>query len=174
MRKLGQPAVGIPNRAKMVEPPTVTSPKTWQFVKHDHKAQRAGCFAPGTRILLASGDQKKIESVEVGDLVWTAQGPKKVIRVWDNGPVDDWMEVTYGDIKLICTPNHPFWLDGVGWVAIGDLNGADLEREKVCRLRGAVYAQGQEDRDLRESMRGPTQPLEERSQADSGQRRWKE
>jgi len=114
-------AVGIPDRSDYVDPPKVTDPKIWKFTLHDHEARRAGCFLPSTRVLMASGEYERIDSIKKDDLVWTFVGPKRVIRVWDNGPVDEWLEVAYGDDKVVCTSNHPFWVEGRGWVAIGDL-----------------------------------------------------
>jgi hypothetical protein len=39
---MAEEAKGIPSRARVVEPPEVSKPKIWQFVRHDHEAERAG------------------------------------------------------------------------------------------------------------------------------------
>jgi len=42
LKKVGQGAVGIPDRSKYVPPPEVSDTRIWQFTRHDHEAERAG------------------------------------------------------------------------------------------------------------------------------------
>lgn len=123
LTKKAQKAVGIPDRSNYVPPPEINDSRIFQFTRHDHVGERAGCFVSGTKVLLADGSQKEIQECRVGDLVWTLYGPRKVLKVWDNGPSSDWLEVRYGSFCITCTQNHPFWLDSVGWIPIGELEG---------------------------------------------------
>jgi Flp pilus assembly pilin Flp len=97
--------------------------------------QPSKCFAAGTPVLTADGE-RPIEAIAPGELVWSRDEatatdvlapvrhlfvtPKTlVIGVeipWDVGKLE----------RIAVTPEHPFWVDGSGWVAASELNGAPL------------------------------------------------
>ncbi len=87
------------------------------------KAQDHLCFRGDTGILMADGTRKRIDAIEAGDMVWTLQGPKPVIRRYDNGvrPVENYeMHSDTKNISLWCTKSHKIWT-AKGWKPISQL-----------------------------------------------------
>ncbi|HET9671787.1 MAG TPA: recombinase RecA [Actinomycetota bacterium] len=98
-----------------------------------------GCFSYGTRVTLADGSQEKIGKivnqrmpVEVlsydpdrGEIV-----PKKVVRWFDNGPAERFLQFTVakpsgnGRSQFGCTPNHRILTPG-GWREAQELRPGD-------------------------------------------------
>ena len=77
-----------------------------------------GCFAAGTRILMANGLYKNIEDVQAGDRVINRDGqPVTVVRAWQTG-VREVMAIrhTASYRETLATPDHRF--------LIGDLSTA--------------------------------------------------
>ena len=75
-----------------------------------------GCFAAGTRILMADSTYKNIENIDVGDRVINMHGePVTVRRAWCTG-TRDVMAVRHvaSPKETVATPDHRFW--------VGDLN----------------------------------------------------
>ena len=81
------------------------------------------CFPAGTTISTPSGPQA-IESIRLGDVVDTLEGPRRVTRLYQRETRHDLVAVTAGGKRTACTPNHPF-LTRRGWVAAGDLCRGD-------------------------------------------------
>lgn len=94
-----------------------------------------GCFAEGTPILTSRG-LVPIESVQVGDLVWSRdtetgeEGWRPVTRtvIHEDEPL---VALTIRDDQgredtVLATPNHPFWVEGRGWTPAAEL--APLDR----------------------------------------------
>jgi phage terminase large subunit len=80
------------------------------------------CFVYDTEINTNCG-MKKIGEVKVGDLVFTRNGYKKVVKIWDNGlkqVKDYWLHLDTDMIKLRCTNNHLI-LTNKGWKPISKL-----------------------------------------------------
>ncbi|MBR0225156.1 MAG: hypothetical protein IJL92_03770, partial [Thermoguttaceae bacterium] len=89
------------------------------------------CFVAGTPVLMADGSRRAIETLRPGDLVLAADqlnpesapAPAMVVRFFDNG------EQTVVRLRfevLVCTPEHPFYVLGKGWVCAEELVEGDL------------------------------------------------
>jgi intein/homing endonuclease len=87
------------------------------------------CFT-GDTLVAAEDGYKRIDEIEVGDLVWaynveTAEFElKEVLTVYvkENKEIL-YLETSTGDIDT--TTNHPFYVLNKGWVAAGDLEVGD-------------------------------------------------
>ena len=87
------------------------------------------CFVRGTKIHTKDG-LRPIEKLNVGDLVWSrnertgeeSYKPIETVVVKKANEIA-FVTVTNGrSVETIgATPNHPFWVDGQGWVAAGKL-----------------------------------------------------
>jgi hypothetical protein len=103
--------------------------------KHDQYSH--GCFVAGTIVKTERGDVL-IESVKVGDAVWTPAGYSRVLA---SGPVkttNDLVEVCVGASSIVCTPEHKF-LTNRGFVRADALRYTDRVfsgREWQCILIG--------------------------------------
>ena len=88
------------------------------------------CFTADTPVYTDIG-MVCIEDVAVGDMVWSRNYDtgevelKEVLIVWVK-QTDELVHVTTEDGEIIdTTSNHPFYVDGKGWVAAGDLEVGD-------------------------------------------------
>ncbi|WFR56235.1 polymorphic toxin-type HINT domain-containing protein [Anaerocolumna sp. AGMB13025] len=88
------------------------------------------CFVEGT-LILTEGMSKKIEDIKVGDLVWSESietgksGFKKVIELFrHNQDYFIYIHIVGNVIKT--TADHPFWVQGKGWILAGNLQVCDL------------------------------------------------
>ena len=108
---------------------------------------RSACLAEGTKISCV-GEEKNIEDVKVGDLVYCydKEGKlhiRKVTKTWDHG-IKDCLEVKWQSSgtgrtgSLICTPNHPFMTKYKGWVKAEDLKRYD----KIYHLKRNIKKDG--------------------------------
>lgn len=78
-----------------------------------------GCFAAGTRVLMANGTYSDIEKIQAGDRVINMNGqPVTVLRAWCTG-VRDVMAVrhTASAQETVVTPDHRFWVGDLSTVA---------------------------------------------------------
>lgn len=93
------------------------------------------CFAAGTLVATETGD-RPIEGIVPGDRVWArdpdsgAVALREVQRTWINrrAPVVD-VELSTGlstPEHIRATADHPFWVEGRGWVPAGELAGDAL------------------------------------------------
>ena len=82
--------------------------KTYQ--EHGH------CFVGSTLITTILG-QKRIDQIEVGDLVLTRKGYKPVLKVFNNG-VKEVKSYFIGDKKLTCTPDHKIYTKNKGFTRV--------------------------------------------------------
>lgn len=105
----------------------------------------AWCFIAETPVLLANGQEARIDRVQVGDYVQTRHGPRKVLAAGctaKNAPV---LKVTLSDgRKIIGTAKHPVWVDELGWVPLGQLKPGDpLCVTPACsgRVKPTTYQQ---------------------------------
>ncbi|MGE7998693.1 polymorphic toxin-type HINT domain-containing protein [Lysinibacillus sp. NPDC093190] len=95
------------------------------------KTVKAGCncFVAGTKVLTDEGE-KNIEDIEVGDMVLAKdevageQAYKEVTLLYRNDK-EIIYELTVGDQVIETTDNHPFWVEGKGWVLAADLQVGD-------------------------------------------------
>ncbi|MFG1891080.1 RHS repeat-associated core domain-containing protein [Micromonospora sp. NPDC049051] len=94
-----------------------------------------GCnsFAGDTEVLLAAGDTKPLEEIEVGDVVLATdpetgeQGPRTVTAVWVHDDELRDLEVTGG--RLRTTEDHPYWnVTDQQWQLASELDPGDLLR----------------------------------------------
>ncbi len=89
------------------------------------------CFTAGTRVLTDEGE-KNIEDIEVGDRVlakseFDANGElayKEVTALYRNQR-DDIIKLHVGEQVIETTDNHPFWVEGKGWVFADELQVGD-------------------------------------------------
>ncbi len=120
------------------------------------KCTGTSCFAAGTPVLTASG-LRPIEAIEAGDLV-RASDPesgevheRRVLRTMRR-PATSVVALSVtrtGDTRetVITTHEHPFWVQGRGWVAAGSLRLLDV----LASTRGETRVTSLEEReDVRE------------------------
>ena len=91
-----------------------------------------GCFIAGTKVKTADGE-KNIEDVEIGDYV-LAENPetgeqeyKKVVRTYIHEKTT-LVHVFVGEEEIETTVEHPFYVEGIGFVAAGELRAGDIIR----------------------------------------------
>lgn len=97
-----------------------------------------GCVVSDTRIRMADGSSKYIRNIEPGDMVAGFQDgkivPSKVLKVWQNGPVDDWLKIKFPRNRagrgssfgvVTCTPNHRFLQPDGSYVEASKLSTGD-------------------------------------------------
>lgn len=92
------------------------------------------CFGPGTPVMTPEGE-KPIETIAVGDLVLARDPetgitmPRRVEQLFitsNREVLDVGLERQDGGVEhLTVTPEHPFWLDGRGFVPVGSVNPGD-------------------------------------------------
>jgi len=88
------------------------------------------CFVAGTLIRTENG-YRPIEEIEVGDKVWAKDlaAGEDVLREVDELSVRETVELvrlTVAGAVLSTTAEHPFWVDGRGWIEAGDLVPGDV------------------------------------------------
>ncbi|MEC0210419.1 polymorphic toxin-type HINT domain-containing protein [Paenibacillus ehimensis] len=87
------------------------------------------CFTAGTKVLTDEGEEN-IEDIEVGDKVLSKDEKtgeakyKEVIGLYRNDR-DDIIKLHVGNQPIETTNNHPFWVEGKGWVLAGSLQVGD-------------------------------------------------
>ena len=84
-----------------------------------------GCLVSGTLIKMSDGALKEIESIVVGELVDTLEGPKEVTHIWDPETLEtgepECYEIEFDDgFKVICSSEHQFLTDA-GWVKASEI-----------------------------------------------------
>ncbi|CAM4419007.1 IMP dehydrogenase [Deinococcus marmoris] len=78
-----------------------------------------GCFAAGTRVLMAGGSYQNIEAIKVGDRVLNMHGqPVTVTNSWCTG-VREVMAVkhVHSPRETLVTPDHQFWVGDLSTVS---------------------------------------------------------
>ncbi len=97
------------------------------------------CFAAGTLVHTKEG-LKPIEQIQVGDWVLSkpenggeqaykrvlqtfAHEPERVVRVYYQKPNNKPSTALGTAIPIICTPNHPFWIQEQGWTGVAQIQG---------------------------------------------------
>jgi hypothetical protein len=90
------------------------------------------CFVAGTPILTRYG-KKPIEDLRPGDWVvaWDEETEgiiERSVTDWYQREVASIIDVFVGIEKISCSPEHPFWIDGKGWVL-------SFQLEQGMRLR---------------------------------------
>lgn len=90
-----------------------------------------GCFSKDTMVTLATGEQKPISDIVVGDYVLTydtniqEQCVSPVTNVWLGTDLQkNWVRLVFDDRKIECTEDHLFWTQR-GWVEAKNLLSSD-------------------------------------------------
>jgi hypothetical protein len=109
-----------------------------------------GCFTEGTLVLTEDG-QKKIEEIEVGDLVWAydedikAQVLKEVVSTFAFERTIVY-KIYLGEEIIEATEDHPFFVGG-NWVKVKDLKvgsgltsytGGEIKIDKIEKVSGEL------------------------------------
>ena len=82
---------------------------------------------------------KKIEDIKVGDKVWAYDEKtkknklKKVVRLFRN-KTKEWFHVFINKQEIVCTGEHPFYINNKGWVKARDL----IENDEVIHYNEGV------------------------------------
>ena len=97
-----------------------------------------GCFAAGTRVLLANGAYEDIDKLRAGDRVLNMHGqPVTVLRAWCTG-VREVMAVRHVHSleETVVTPDHQFWVGDLSSVSAAFVTSRGYGRalEKPTRL----------------------------------------
>ena len=92
------------------------------------------CFIAGTLVACLSADgeeiHKRIEEIEIGDRVLAydeetgEQGYKPVARLFRN-QTKEWYHVFIGGEEIGCTGEHPFYVEGKGFIPAKELKSGD-------------------------------------------------
>ena len=98
------------------------------------------CFTAGTKIQTDEGE-KNIEDIEVGDMVLskdeeTGEQAYKEVTALHRNEKDTTYKLSVGSQIIETTDNHPFWVNGKGWVLAVDLMvGDELVQSNGNRLK---------------------------------------
>ncbi|MFD0590074.1 polymorphic toxin-type HINT domain-containing protein [Paenibacillus sp. GCM10027627] len=99
------------------------------------------CFTAGTKVLTDEGE-KNIEDIEVGDMVLAKDennpdgelAYKEVTKLYRNQR-DDIIKLYVGEQVIETTDNHPFWVEGKGWMFADELQvGNKLQKADGSNL----------------------------------------
>ena len=106
--------------------------KAWKSIfGTGKKVNPCNCFTAGTKVLTNEGE-KNIEDIKVGDKVlakdeFNPDGElayKEVTALYRNQR-DDIIKLHVGEQIIETTDNHPFWVEGKGWVFADELQVGD-------------------------------------------------
>ncbi len=117
----------------------------WAEDKKDshNTAKDNRCFVAGTPVATPWGP-RPIENLQIGDIVRTSKGPRRVTQAWSSG-IQPTMTLTFADgARLTCTASHPFWTDR-GWIQAHALLDTDVlhkldSADPTARLRTSVVS----------------------------------
>ena len=88
------------------------------------KEMSSGCLVEGTEIITKNGN-KAIETVEIGDLVFTKEGKWRQVLQTHNFSDKEILEIEFEDgVKIRCTPEHKFFINGE-WIEAKNLKVDD-------------------------------------------------
>lgn len=97
-------------------------------------AASKGCFVAGTLVETIDGD-KPIENIQIGDFVLSSDPEtgktayKEVVNTYIHVK-DTLVYVTINGETIETTEEHPFWVEGNGWIKAKNLNNNDVVRDK--------------------------------------------
>lgn len=103
------------------------------------------CFPAGTLV-----DGKRIEEYKPGDMVWSVNHASgrlvrsRVVSVSKRATRKEMVRLTIGESAVVCTPNHPFFVRGRGYVHACNIRPGD-----VCCLRRSLSS---EEKDVLEDV----------------------
>jgi RHS repeat-associated protein len=89
-------------------------------------APLGACFVAGTLVATENGFTP-IEDLKPGDWVWSVNemtGEKALREVLQTleQTTETLVDLQIGDERITTTPEHPFWLEGQGWIPAGELS----------------------------------------------------
>ena len=85
-----------------------------------------GCFAPDMLVKTTVGD-KKIQDIEIGDIVYGRKGPNEVINKFEYEVDEELIELELDNgQKIICTKDHKIYTKNRGYVEAQDLTQEDI------------------------------------------------
>ncbi|MFD2503154.1 polymorphic toxin-type HINT domain-containing protein [Paenibacillus septentrionalis] len=128
--KLGEVLLSFAGSAKAMNLIAKVAPSLSKMFNKINKAT-CNCFTAGTKVLTDEGE-KNIEDIEVGDKVlakdeFNPDGElayKEVTALYTNYR-NDIIKLYIGDLLIETTDNHPFWVEGRGWVFADELKVGD-------------------------------------------------
>jgi hypothetical protein len=96
------------------------------------------CFTEGTEVATAGGE-KPIEAVQPGDGVWayngvSGQSELQPVTAAFSREVDELVVVSAGGDTMEATVEHPFWVEGRGWIRADELKPGDSLRSLSGRM----------------------------------------
>jgi inosine-5'-monophosphate dehydrogenase len=102
-----------------------------------------GCFAAGTRVLMANGAYKNIEQISAGERVLNMHGqPVTVLKAWCTG-VREVMAVRHVNWfrDTVVTPDHQFWIGDLSTVSAESLSSRGYRKilEQPTRFGESKY-----------------------------------
>jgi len=96
----------------------------WKIKKEGDSPRKLNdhlCFVGDTLILTLDGE-KKIKDITPRDYVLTRKGWKKVdLQEKTNQEAEIICLMLSDGREIFCTPNHPFWVEGKGWIPCNSL-----------------------------------------------------
>jgi len=97
--------------------------------KYAGEVVSGGCVVSGTKVRMFDNTFKNIEEIQINDLVFTKDGPKKVLNAWTPDTLaqgyTDCIEIEFEDgFKLICSEDHKLLLNSE-WKRVKDLSAGD-------------------------------------------------
>jgi hypothetical protein len=82
------------------------------------------CFVGDTLVTMADGSSKRIDSIEVGEIVKTLEGESRVVNFFNNGDKPVYRYTFDNGASFVCTKDHLIRTTN-GWVEAGKLSEDD-------------------------------------------------
>lgn len=82
------------------------------------------CFAAGTPVMTPNGE-RPIESLRAGDMVVTRHGASRVSQTLTTTEAEVWDVEFDNGRRITATPDHPFWVECKGFIALRDVTRSD-------------------------------------------------
>jgi superfamily II DNA or RNA helicase len=121
---------------------SVTQPKRLERLGRDRFSLLIAdeCFPAGTMV-----DGRPIETIKCGEMVWSVDHTiglmayRRVTHVFKRFTAEPMIRLTIGATEVLCTPNHPVFVKGVGYVeAKGLVSGDVLCLRETVRVHDGV------------------------------------
>ncbi len=109
-----------------------SSKKASAIIKDAPLNIKSACFTEDTLVLSKDGFIK-IKDIKINDLVYSEnpltgeKGYKRVVRLFVK-ETKLLIHIFVGEEEIKATENHPFWVEGRGWVTAGSLEAGDVLR----------------------------------------------
>jgi hypothetical protein len=112
------------------------------FYANEYLAHNRGCFLAGTEVTLSNGDLKNIEDILIGEEVLTYNESSKIMEPGTVGDLKTHTVLSIIKVETLdgtlinTTPEHPFYVDGTGWVEAGNLKVGNVLKKDDDTLIG--------------------------------------